>query len=59
MSEKCPVITAECEFYMYQFDSNGEVAICYCNHPDNKNDYEGNCEHALCPIIKELSDEYT
>lgn len=48
--EKCPVIIACCNYYSYQCDSNGEVAICHCSHPDNKDDFEGNCTHKLCPL---------
>jgi len=50
MSKKCDVIKAECEHYIYQLDSNGEVAIRYCTHTDNPSKYEGNCNHTLCPI---------
>ena len=49
--EDCPVITAHCNYYSYQCDSNGEVAICHCSHPDNKDsEHEGNCTHTLCPL---------
>lgn len=58
MSEKCPIITAECDHYLYQLDSNGEVAISHCKHPDNPSDYEGNCNYTLCPLSKP-SDEYS
>ena len=46
----CPVLGTYCERYAYQCDSNGDVAICYCNHSDNHNDYEGSCTDTLCPI---------
>ena len=48
--EDCPVLNAHCKYYTYRCDSNGEVAICYCTHPDNVNDYEGNCTRTLCPL---------
>lgn len=48
--EDCPVISAECEYYSYQLDSNEEVAICHCTHPNNPNEHEGNCTHTLCPL---------
>ncbi len=47
--EDCPVLNAYCKHYFYQHDSNGQVAICYCSHPNNINNYEGNCIHMLCP----------
>ena len=47
---KCPVINQKCRFYCYQKDRNGEVVVCFCNHPDNQNDREGNCTSALCPF---------
>lgn len=48
--EDCPVITAQCKYYSYQCDSNGEIAIGRCSHPDNENGHEGNCTYALCPL---------
>ena len=48
--EDCPVIKAHCEHFMYQCDNNGEVAICYCKHPENENNDEGNCTYPLCPL---------
>jgi len=51
------VIEANCDYYSYQCDNNREVVICYCNHPDNTDDHEGNCTHSLCPLSP-ASDEY-
>jgi len=51
--EDCPVIKAHCEYFGYQCDSNGEVAISYCAHKDNPCESEGNCTHDLCPLILE------
>lgn len=50
--EDCPVIEAHCKYYNYQYDSNGELVISFCSHPDNPNEYEGNCQHSLCPLTK-------
>ena len=33
--------------------SENDVNLCFCNHPDNKEDVEGNCREELCPVIKE------
>lgn len=49
-SEPCPVLLGICEHFIYQCDNNGEVAISHCKHPDNSNDYEGNCTTEYCPI---------
>lgn len=56
--DPCPVIEAHCDYYSYQYDINGEVVICHCVHPDNPNEHEGNCTHALCPLLLP-SDEYS
>ena len=39
-NEDCPVLGKHCEHYCYQYDSNDEVAICFCSHPENTNEYE-------------------
>jgi len=49
--EKCPVTKSYCEHYIYQCDSNGEVAIDHCCHPENHKDEEGNCTASLCPFF--------
>lgn len=46
-----------CKYFECQRDSNADIAISYCKHPDNKSDYEGNCTHALCPITKDADHE--
>jgi hypothetical protein len=28
-----------------------EPVLVYCNHPDNPDDHEGNCNFKLCPLI--------
>jgi hypothetical protein len=48
--ENCPVLKTSCSFYSYQCDRNGEVVVCFCSHPDNPKDVEGNCLASLCPI---------
>ena len=50
----CPVIHAKCHYYAYQEDSNGDVAIEHCSHPDNPEaPFEGNCRAEICPAIKD------
>ena len=51
------IATSMCKYYVDQKDQNGDIAICFCNHPDNPDDREGNCRHSICPIIGEASDE--
>jgi len=59
-TEDCPVIASHCDYYGYQCDNFGEVAISYCSHPGNPTETEGNCTHKLCPLTKkkpEFGDE--
>jgi hypothetical protein len=50
--EKCHVIDAVCNDYCYQYEINStSIAIEFCNHKDNPNEYEGNCKMELCPLI--------
>ena len=49
--EPCPVSGKQCKFYIYQLDSNGEVAICHCTHKENLDPSEGNCTKGLCPLL--------
>jgi len=48
---KCPAINIQCDYFTYQLDSNGEVAINHCDHRDNSNKNEGNCTSLLCPLL--------
>ena len=54
--EDCPIITAHCNYFSYQCDNFGEVAISHCTHPNNKSEFEGNCTHTLCPLTKPTKD---
>lgn len=49
----CPATNKHCDYYGYQCDSNGEVAIEHCSHPDNSKDEEGNCTSLQCPLCTE------
>lgn len=31
--------------------TENDVNLVFCNHPKNKNDYEGNCQEKLCPLM--------
>lgn len=55
----CEVIDKMCEHYSYDTDRNGEVVLTFCDHPDNKSKYEGNCTHELCPIIGPSSEDFS
>lgn len=49
--EDCPVKKSHCDYYSYQCDNNGEVAIDHCGHPDNtEGDVEGNAVAYACPL---------
>lgn len=39
-----------CGHFGCQHDSNGEIAISFCSHPDNLTETEGNCTPKLCPL---------
>ena len=47
----CPATNQECKFFEYQTDRNDDVAITFCNHPDNQNEFEGNTKYTWCPLI--------
>lgn len=55
--EDCPIIKNQCDYFSYQCDNNGEIAISHCCHPNNQSDFEGNCTYALCPIVEDVHDE--
>ena len=40
-----------CEYFAFQPDQNGDIALTYCGHPDNPEDVEGNCNFNDCPLI--------
>lgn len=33
--------------------SEDDVNLTYCTHPNHSDDYEGNCQEILCPIIRD------
>ena len=48
----CPFIIWKSEEYeQTEFD----VSLVFCYHPDNKNDNEGNCQEEFCPLIQTVS----
>jgi len=54
---KCPALSIECIHYKYQLDRNGDLDICFCNHPENTDKHEGNCTKCLCPLWKGDEDD--
>lgn len=51
MMEKCRT----CQHFICQRDSNDEIAITHCTHPDNLDpDHEGNTTQTLCPLREPL-----
>lgn len=59
MREKCEVIDKQCDYFNYQKDSNGDITIVFCNHPKNPNQFEGNCQHSLCPLTGSASKDFS
>jgi len=57
--EKCEVINQQCEYFVYQKDSNGDITIVFCNHPKNPDQFEDNCRHNLCPLIGPASKDFS
>ena len=45
-------IKLDCQYFSYQKDRNGDVAISHCHHVDNPYDTEGNCSQENCPLCE-------
>jgi len=43
-----------CKHLMGKCDHNDDHEIYYCNHKDNTDDHEGNCNEKLCPLNKAI-----
>ena len=47
-----------CPYFLWQSESHREddsdesISICFCNHPENPSECEGNCEKEICPLLK-------
>lgn len=46
-----------CPFFIWRSENIREhtekdVSLAFCTHPDNQDDYEGNCQKDLCPLVK-------
>ena len=50
IDELTPMLDIECAHYKYKLDRNGDLDICFCNHPENTDKHEGNCTKSLCPL---------
>ena len=48
--------TLNCKYYSTQKDRNGDVVLVYCTHPENPDNYEGNCQQKFCPIYGDKDD---
>lgn len=46
----------KCPYYMTQQDIYGEDVLCFCDHPNNPDNTEGNCREHICPA-KEIFPE--
>ena len=48
---------AICPFFIWQGEdirdqAEEDVSLVFCNHPNNQDEYEGNCQENLCPLLK-------
>jgi len=48
-----------CPFFIWQSENieneghtENDVNLTFCNHSDNKNECEGNCQKKFCPLLK-------
>ena len=51
-TEQAAVIKLNCQYFTYQEDMYGDIALTHCINSKNKLDVEGNCTHNLCPLNK-------
>lgn len=55
---KTKVGIAMCPFFIWTSEdvfnhSEHDVSLAFCNHPNNKDECEGNCSDKQCPLLKE------
>ena len=50
----CPFFTWQSENIEGLGHGEDDVNLTYCTHPDNPDDFEGNCSEKLCPLLKEV-----
>jgi hypothetical protein len=43
-----------CKHFCCNRDRNGEIAVSFCNHPENSSEYEGNTIPLFCPLVKQF-----
>lgn len=50
---------AICPYFIWQSEdiekighNENDVNLTFCSHSQNENDFEGNCQSDLCPLIK-------
>jgi hypothetical protein len=47
----------ECKYLYIQWDSNDteeHIEVFFCNHENNLNKYESNCNKKDCPLLKQF-----
>ena len=48
----CPYIIWTSENIEGLGHSENDVSLVFCSHPKNPDNFEGNCQEELCPLIK-------
>lgn len=56
---KTKIGIAICPFFVWTSENieglghtEDDVNLVICNHPDNQDKYEGNCQENVCPLLK-------
>ena len=46
---------AICPFFIWTSEdivqNENDLSLSFCNHPKNPDDYEGNCQEKICPLL--------
>jgi len=48
----CPFFIWTSEDIEREGHAENDVSLSFCSHPENPDDYEGNCQEKLCPLLK-------
>ena len=47
-----------CPYFIWESEHGSEesICVCFCNHSENPDEYEGNCQEKICPLLKETKE---
>ena len=48
----CPFFIWTSENIEGEGHTENDVNLSFCSHPKNPNDFEGNCQEKICPLLK-------